>query len=93
VPDFLHASALVILLAIGVSLFRVYVGPSRADRIMGVQLVGTSAVALLVLLSMMHPQPGILDLALLLALLAAFSAIGFIKSASRDGAGDPEAES
>jgi multicomponent Na+:H+ antiporter subunit F len=89
---FLYASALVILANIAASLVRVLKGPTRADRMMGAQLIGTGGVAILVLLSLVHQQPGILDVALLLALLAAFAAVAFVKSLSPDGAGDPEAE-
>jgi multicomponent Na+:H+ antiporter subunit F len=89
---FLYASALVILLNIAASLVRVLKGPTRADRMMGAQLIGTGGVAILVLLSLVHQQPGVLDVALLLALLAAFAAVAFVKSLSPDGAGDPEVE-
>jgi multicomponent Na+:H+ antiporter subunit F len=89
---FLYGAALVILLNIAASLVRVLRGPTRADRMMGAQLIGTGGVAILVLLSLVHRQPGVLDVALLLALLAAFAAVAFVKSLSPDGAGDPEAE-
>ncbi|MFN3945098.1 MAG: monovalent cation/H+ antiporter complex subunit F [Allosphingosinicella sp.] len=89
---FFYAAAMVILLNIAASLARVLKGPTRADRMMGAQLIGTAGVAMLVLLSLVHGQPGVLDVALLLALLAAFAAVGFVKSQSRDGAGDPETE-
>lgn len=59
---------------------------------MGALLVGTGGVATLVLLFLIHGQRGVLDVALLLALLAAFAAVGFVKSVSPDGAGDPEEE-
>lgn len=87
-----YGAALVLLLTVAASLTRVLKGPTRADRIMGAQLIGTSGVAMLVLLSLIHRQPGVLDVALLLALLAAFAAVAFVKSLSREGAGDPEAE-
>jgi multicomponent Na+:H+ antiporter subunit F len=89
---FLYASAFVILINIAASLVRVLKGPTRADRMMGAQLIGTGGVAILVLLSMVHQQPGVLDVALLLALLAALAAVAFVKSLSSDGAGNPEAE-
>jgi multicomponent Na+:H+ antiporter subunit F len=89
---FLYASALFILANIGLSLTRILKGPTRADRMNGAQLVGTGGVAMLVLLSLIHAQPGVLDVALLLALLAAFAAVGFVKSLSPDGAGDPEVD-
>jgi multicomponent Na+:H+ antiporter subunit F len=89
--ELFYAAALFILANIAASLWRVLKGPSRADRMMGAQLIGTGGVALLILLSVVHVQSGVLDVALLLALLAAFAAVGFVKSVSRSGAGDPEA--
>ena len=90
--QFLYFVALVILGNVAVSAWRVLRGPERADRIMGAQLIGTSGVAILVLLYLIHDQQGVLDLALLMALLTAFAAVGFVKSQSRGGAGDPELE-
>jgi multicomponent Na+:H+ antiporter subunit F len=91
--DFFHLAALIVLANIAASTARILKGPTRADRMMGAQLVGTGGVAVLVLLSQVQEQPGILDVALLLALLAAFAAVAFVKSLSREGAGDPEADS
>ena len=81
--------ALGVLGSVGVALWRVWAGPGRADRMMGAQLVGTGGVAVLILLG---PVQGwaTLDVALTLALLAALAAVGFVKAASPDGAGDPE---
>lgn len=90
--EFLHFAALLILVNIAVSLGRVLKGPTRADRMMGAQLIGTGGVAILVLLWLAHREAGVLDVALLLALLAAFATVGFVKSASHHGAGDPEAD-
>jgi multicomponent Na+:H+ antiporter subunit F len=45
-----------------------------ADFMLAVQLVGTSGVALLLLLAVATRDPPVLDVALLMALLAAFSA-------------------
>lgn len=45
-----------------------------ADRMLAVQLVGTSGVAVLMLLAIASGDPHVLDVALIVALLAAFSA-------------------
>jgi multicomponent Na+:H+ antiporter subunit F len=81
--------ALGVLTSLAGALLRVWKGPDRADRMMGAQLVGTGGVAVLVLLAPVHGR-GALDVALTLALLAALAAVGFVKAASSDGAGDPE---
>ncbi|HSK40685.1 MAG TPA: monovalent cation/H+ antiporter complex subunit F [Arenibaculum sp.] len=92
VPDLLLASALVLLMTLAAGLIRVARGPSPADRMMAAQLVGTTGVAILLLLEMSGRGSGALDVALVLALLAAVASVAFVKAASRDGTGDPEAE-
>ncbi len=56
---------------------------------MAAQLVGTGGVGVVLLLAAATDW-GMLDVALVLALLAAFAAVGFVKALSADGAGDPE---
>lgn len=85
----LHLVALGVILSLGAALWRVWLGPARADRMMAAQLIGTGGVALLVLLAPLQDW-AVLDVALALALLAALAAVGFVKAATPDGAGDPE---
>ena len=54
---------------------------------MAAQLLGTGGVAILLLLAAATETPPIVDVALLLALFAAFAAVAFVRSAS-----DPESE-
>jgi multicomponent Na+:H+ antiporter subunit F len=83
------------LIALGVAgslagaLWRVWVGPGSADRMMAAQLVGTGGVGLLVVLAALQDWAA-LDVALVLALLAALAVVGFAKARTPDGAGDPE---
>ncbi len=86
----LYLAAAFLMLLVAASLVRILLGPRRADRIMGAQLIGTSGVGVLLLLAVAQDDMAVLDVALVLALLAAFAAIAFVKSASRGGAGDPE---
>lgn len=88
--DGLLILALLLLVSIAASLWRILVGPGLLDRMMGAQLIGTSGVALVLLLAAATGDPAKLDVALVLALLAAFAALAFAKSASPDAAGDPE---
>jgi multicomponent Na+:H+ antiporter subunit F len=83
-------SGLLILASVAASLWRVHHGPTRADRMMGAQLIGTGGVATAVLLAGASGNAAIIDVALVLALLAAFAAVAFVKASSPDGAGDPE---
>ncbi len=71
--------ALGVLASLGAALLRVWRGPGRADRMMGAQLAGTSGVAVLVLLAPVEGWAA-LDVALILALLGAFAAVGFVKA-------------
>jgi multicomponent Na+:H+ antiporter subunit F len=88
---FFLGSAAVLLASVAGALWRVARGPAAADRMMAAQLVGTGGVGTLLLLSAAEADPAIVDVALVLALLAAFAAVAFIK-ASRGGTGDPEIE-
>jgi multicomponent Na+:H+ antiporter subunit F len=89
--DWLTWVALGVLLNLGAALWRVWTGPGAADRMMAAQLVGTGGVAVIVLLAAAEDWQA-LDIALVLSLLAAFAAVAFVKSVSRDTAGDPEEE-
>lgn len=96
-PEFLVAAAGFIMITVIVGLARVLSGPSDADRIMAAQLLGTGGIASLLLAGTARIIPAALDVALTLAILAAFASIAFVKSASatrdadrgsdRDGAG------
>lgn len=87
---FLLLAALFLLTTIALGFLRVHRGPSRADRIASAQLVGTGGVAVTLLLSAASGNGAIIDVGLVLALLAAFAAVAFVKSTSADGSGDPE---
>lgn len=80
-----------LLLTLAGALWRVWRGPGRADRMTGAQLVGTGGIGTLMVLAPLDEWAA-LDVALVLALLAALATVGFVKAASRDGAGDPEAQ-
>lgn len=77
--NFLLGAAAVIVATTAIGLFRVLIGPTKADRIMASQLLGTGGVAAL-LLAETRGARGAVDVALVLALLAAFSAIAFVKA-------------
>jgi multicomponent Na+:H+ antiporter subunit F len=86
--DFFFASAGLILAAVAVGLFSVFRGRPVTDCMMAAQLVGTGGVAVLLLLAVATRNSPIVDVALMLALLAAFAAVAFVR-----GMSDPEAES
>ncbi len=68
-----------LLLSIFIGLIRVFMGPTRADRMLAVQLCGTASVAIVLLLAVLRQESFLYDLALVIAVLAAMSTIGFVR--------------
>lgn len=62
---------ILLLIPLLLGCWRVYQGPTMADRLLGIQLTGTVVISLLLLFSKWLQQPALLDVALLLSLLAA----------------------
>ncbi len=73
--------ALFLLLTLVAGLWRVLRGPTAADRMLAAQLFGTTAVACLLLLAQAFEQPALRDVALMFALLAAVTAVTFVRRA------------
>ena len=65
------------MLSLLLGLIRVLRGPEAGDRMMAAQLIGTTGVGILLLLSLLLNQPALADVALILALLAAVAAAAF----------------
>jgi len=87
--ELLLAAAGLILFTVAVGLARVLRG-SEVERLMAVQLLGTGGVAALLLIANATSVPGVEDVALGLALLAAFATIAFVNLLDADQ-GDAEA--
>jgi multicomponent Na+:H+ antiporter subunit F len=81
--DFLQWMAAFVVLMVALGLVRVARGPGRAERMMAAQLLGTGAIGALLLFAAATDEPAVVDVALTLALLSAFAAIAFVKSAVR----------
>lgn len=73
--------ALFLLLNLLAALIRAARGPTAADRLLAVLLFGTSGVGILALLARIGGQPALLDVALVLALLAAITGVAFARRA------------
>jgi len=71
--SFLLLSTIVLGVSLGLGLVRVFKGPSIEDRMMSVQLLGTSGVGMLLLSAPLLDISSNVDVALVLALLAAVS--------------------
>ncbi len=90
--DVLLVAAGFILLTVAAGLVRVLSGPGDFDRMMAVQLLGAGGIASLLLIASATTVAGVEDVALGLALLAAFASIAFVNSARTDGPDASEAE-
>jgi len=80
--SFLFVAAAFVLVMAALGLVRVLRGPGNADRILSVQLIGSAGGAISLLLAVATKTPSIVDVALMLALLATFVTVGFLREAS-----------
>lgn len=76
-PELLFVSLIGLMLSLLLGLIRVLRGPEAGDRMMAAQLIGTTGVGILLLLSLLLNQPALADVALILALLAAVAVAAF----------------
>ena len=88
--ELLFAAAGLIVLTVAVGLARILRGSDDVERLMAVQLLGTGGIAALLLIAYATNVPGVEDVALGLALLAAFATIAFINLIDAEQ-GDTEA--
>ena len=75
------ALAVFLLLNLAAGMWRVLRGPGAADRMLAAQLFGTTAVAMLLLLAQAYNARALADVALLFAVLAAVTAVAFVRRA------------
>jgi multicomponent Na+:H+ antiporter subunit F len=80
--DFLLAAAGFLVATVALGLARIVRGPADADRMMSAQLLGTGGVAVLLLVGSASGVAAAVDVALTLALLAAFASVAFVRSAT-----------
>jgi multicomponent Na+:H+ antiporter subunit F len=76
---FFTALALFLLFNILLGLGRILRGPTMADRMLSIQLFGTTGVGMLLLLSESIQQPALRDVALVFALLAVLAMIAYVR--------------
>ena len=65
--------ALILILTITAGLWRAFAGPTRGDRLLALQMFGTTGTAGMLLLAQEQGLPALRDAALVLALLAAIT--------------------
>ena len=83
--DLLSVSALCLMLSLFLGLLRVLRGPGAGDRMLAMQLIGTAGVGVLLVMSLSLDQPALIDVALILALLAALAAAAFTRRQRESG--------
>ena len=86
--DFLLGATLFLLAMIALGLLRILRGPGDADRMMAAQLFGSGGIAALLLMGTATGLAAVIDVALTLAVLAAFVSVAFVKSGQSLTAGD-----
>ena len=84
--EFLLAASGFVLAMVGLGLARILRGPGDADRMMAAQLLGTGGIAALLLFGTARGMRSLVDVALTLALLAAFASIAFVQGGGASGA-------
>jgi multicomponent Na+:H+ antiporter subunit F len=70
--------ALVLLAAVIIGLVLTFARKGQVEWLLALQLLGTTAVAVAMLIASALQQPGLLDLALVLGLLAPAVAVAFV---------------
>lgn len=80
---FLLGAAVLALATVMVALARLLKSRLPLDWVMAGQLLGTAGIAALLLLGTATAAPGVIDLALVLALLTAFATLAFTASLRR----------
>ena len=68
---------LVLLLNAGVGLWRVLKGPTAADRMLAMELISSSSLAMVLFMGVLTASDALVDVALLFALLAAMAVANF----------------
>jgi len=76
---FLGITLIVLALSLCIGLIRIFRGPTIEDRIMSVQLMGTTGVGILLVLGLLMDMPASIDIALVLAMLAAVSVVALTR--------------
>lgn len=77
--EFMFLMAAAVLGSVALGLWRVIRGPTRADAMMAAQLLGSGALAVLLLLSHALARSHLVDVALVVVLLAAMVSVAFVR--------------
>jgi multicomponent Na+:H+ antiporter subunit F len=82
--ELLFTAAIAILGIVAIGLARILKRSGDAEAIMATQLLGTGGIALVLIFAVAAGRPAMIDAALILALLAAFAGIAFVRATGPD---------
>lgn len=77
--DFFIITAIILTIATFFCLYRAAVGPTAADRVVSINVIGTKTVVIISLISLVFHQEFFLDVALVYALISFVATIGIAK--------------
>ncbi len=80
-----NAALLMIALALFLALYRVVRGPTLPDRMVAVDLIGSSSVCVMVLAAAASKESAFLDAAVVIALLGFLGTVAYARYAERRG--------
>ena len=78
-PNLVLLLAVILFVSLVGVLLRVVLGPTPPDRMLAGQLMGTTGVGVLLLLSQALARPLLTDIALVFSLLAAVTTVAFVR--------------
>jgi multicomponent Na+:H+ antiporter subunit F len=81
----LDVSLAIIVSALFVTLYRVVTGPTLADRVVAIDLIGASAVCLMVAAAARSQEAAFLDVAVVIALLGFLGTVAYARFTERRG--------
>lgn len=77
--EFMFLMAAAVLGSVALGLWRIVLGPTRADAMLAAQLLGSGMVAILLLLSHAAAKSHLVDVAFVVVLLAAMVSVAFVR--------------
>lgn len=84
------AATIALLVAIGLTIARAWLGPSVFDRVLAGNTLGTIAVCLIAVYGFLTDRPEFLDIAITYALLNVLSTLAILKFFRFGSLGDPD---
>ena len=79
------AAAVAMMVMVFLSLIRAIIGPTAADRVAAINIIGTKTVVMIALISRLYNQGYYLDIAMVYALMSFMTTIGVAKYLEKGG--------